>query len=114
MDDKKNFMVSLFAGLAILLAVGSITAGVLLTHAAQVQTRQERIRNIRSACQDLNHRHDDALRVTFQLLANPAVPPRRQLTFDQQKKRDAALTAWIGAIVPKHDCEALVLKQVGR
>ncbi len=112
MDERKNLIVWFCATLAVLMAIGSLTVGVLLNHASTVQIQSERIHNTRVACMDLNARHDQALKVTYQLLAHPAVPPSRKLTVEQVQKRNDALNRWIGALVPKRDCEALVLKSI--
>jgi hypothetical protein len=112
MDERRNLIVWFFASLAALLAIGSLTVGVLLNHASTEQIQQERVRNTRAACLDLNARHDAALKVTYQLLAHPAVPPSRKLTVEQTQKRNDALNRWIGALVPKRDCDALVLKSI--
>ncbi len=102
MDERKNLIVWFCATLAVLMAIGSLTVGVLLNHATTVQIQSERYRNTRAACEKGN-------------VQNRVLVGFIEQSIPKAKLKDPRVVAYLARAHktwPQTDCDALVLKSI--
>jgi esterase/lipase len=76
------------------------------------QIQDERARNVRDNCEQVNERHDNTVATLDGLLARARKGASPQQRKQIQQSRASTLLL-IDALAPRRDCEALVRQQVG-
>lgn len=97
-----------FAGFGVLTMIGAFLIVVVLLSDTTSQIQAERARNVRSACEAQNARHDNTIRQVDRLIAE--APPSRRARAGAGR---AGTVLIIDALAPRRDCDALVKSQVG-
>jgi len=105
--ERKEGFFQGFAVVAVVVAMLSITGGVVVTYRATDDINRERAKNTLLNCQDVNRRHDKTIEQLDALIAK--VPADRQ---KRARESRASTVLLINALVPRRDCQALVLKTV--